>query len=189
MNLVITAGTDNRMQYNFLALGGASIANVLNTTAEKRILRYLEEIARDNNTTTAKILNDVKKNLTLEPYVFAPFLNPDHTKLLLATFDSTVPFQEGLKLRKLLNYPSTIFVASGHATSLLYSQFFQLLRFNEQQVLLPVPYLEAEIINFFQTKMRPNEGPFASNRLKIVPYRIAQTPLNLMAELVQLFSY
>lgn len=184
MNLVITAGSDPRLKYNFLALGGASIARVVRTSKEWRIRGYIEELARVRHSTVDETLAFLDKTLISEPYVFAPALNPQNTMLVLGALDTTVPFSEGLRLRKLLGNPATVFLLSGHATSLLYSQFFRLLSVGSAHPVIPLPYLETEIVNFFTDKMRPDHP-----RISIIPFRLFQTPGNITAELLSLFLH
>jgi hypothetical protein len=179
MNLVITAGSDPRLKYNFLALGCASISKVVRTSKEWRIKAYIEELARVRHSTVERTLAFLEKTLISEPYVFAPVLDPQNTMLVLGALDSTVPFAEGLRLRKFLGNPATVYLLSGHATSLLYSRFFRLLSFGSAHPVLPLPYLETEIVNFFTEKMRP-----ADTRIGIIPFRIFQTPGNIAAELL-----
>jgi len=183
MNLVITAGADPRLKYNFLALGGASISKVVRTSKERRIKAYMEELARVRHSTVEETLAFLDKTLISEPYVFAPALDPQNTMLVLGALDSTVPFAEGMRLRKLLGNPATVFLLSGHATSLLYSQFFRLLTFGSAHPILPLPYLETEIVNFFNEKMRPGV-----TRIGIIPFRLLQAPANMTAEFVSLLG-
>ena len=183
MNLVISAGTDSRLKYNFLALGGASIAAVVRSTKERRIKAYIEDLARSRHSSVEETLTFLDKTLASEPSVFAPSIDSQNTMLVLGVFDSTVPFREGLRLRKLLGNPATVFLLSGHATSLLYSQFFRLITFGSSHTMIPLPYLETEIVNFFTEKMRPG-----NTRISILLFRFLQMPGNITAELVrQLF--
>jgi hypothetical protein len=180
MNLVITAGTDPRLKYNFLALGGASVVKVVRSSKERRIKAYIEDLARMRHSSVEETLTFLDRTLISEPSVFAPALDPQNTMLVLGVLDSTVPFAEGLRLRKLLGNPATVFLLSGHATSLLYSQFFRLITLGSSHPIIPLPYLETEIVNFFTEKMRPS-----NTRVGIIPFRFFQMPGNITAELLR----
>ncbi len=182
MNLVLTAGVDDRLKFNVVALAGHDLHKVLQDSEEWRIRSHFRKVATLRMETERETFSFLESTLRTQPFKLAQGMNPDNTLLILAVLDSTVPFEYGLELREALGRPETLLLLSGHATSLFYSQFFGLPFPGTRYPLLPLPYIEYELARFFARHL---EGRTFWRQL---PYEILQTPFNLVGSVVLSFT-
>lgn len=178
MNLVLTAGVDDRLQFNVVALAGHDLGRVLQDSQEWRIRSHFRKVATLRMETERETFDFLESTLKTQPSKLAQGMDSDKTLLILAMLDSTVPFEYGLELRKAMGRPETLLLLSGHATSLFYSQFFALPFPGTSYRLLPLPYLEYELARFFARHL---EGRTFWWHL---PYEILQTPFTFLGSIV-----
>jgi hypothetical protein len=119
----------------------------------------------------------LQKQLRTDPKFTAQYLDSRKTLLVLGIFDRTVPFSYGLKLREQIGRPETVFLFADHYVSLAYTQTISLVPPSKEKTgIFPFPYIEQEAVSFYKRSF--DEGW----NWKVLPFKIVQTPLNLVAE-------
>jgi hypothetical protein len=176
INVALTAGIDARLKYNVLVMGGTDLVNLFNDSDQPRINKYIKSVCDVKGFTEEQFLEALKTQLRTDPKNTAHYLDGKNSLLILGIFDKTVPFTYGLKLRNQIGRPDTIFLFADHYLGLLFTQTVSFLPPSKEGGWFPFPYVEEEAISFYRRSFEN------SSNWKVLPYRILQLPLNLLAE-------
>src|SRR5262249_54411208 len=120
LNVILTAAVDSRLKYNVLAMGATDFARIMETTHERRIRHYVQDVVDKKNLTEAQVYDAVRA-LKTEPSKLAQYLNAKDTLMFLALLDNTVPIPQGLELRRQIGGPKTVFVLADHYLTAAYT--------------------------------------------------------------------
>ncbi len=176
INVALTAGIDARLKYNVLVMGGTDLVNLFNDSDQPRINKYIKSVCDVKGFTEEQFLEALRTQLRTDPKNTAHYLDGKNSLLILGIFDKTVPFTYGLKLRNQIGRPDTIFLFADHYLGLLFTQTVSFLPPSKEGGWFPFPYVEEEAISFYRRSFEN------SSNWKVLPYRILQLPLNLVAE-------
>lgn len=160
INVAMTAGTDPRLAYNVMFMGGTDIATVFEQTDQPRARMIIRKIAAQRRVPESALFDEMRRNLKTDPKYLARYMDARDTLLILARFDHTVPFNRGMSLRRELGYPETIMLASGHYSSAIFTGIAH--DFAVLPPMLPPSYVEAETLRFFQDRFGVNRSPSLS---------------------------
>lgn len=177
INVSMTAGVDPRLEQNVIVMGGTDLVGLFKNSKQKRIEKYIKLVSEKRHMTKDEFFNFLGSTVVTDPKNLAQYINAKNTLLILSSFDSTVPFKYGMKLRKQIGKPKTIVLAADHYTSLLYTQFVPLLLPSRSICLFPFDYIESESLAFYKKGFRGQ-----SSWWKNLPIKILQAPLNFVAE-------
>lgn len=177
LNVALTAGVDKRLKYNVLVMGGTDVVDLFRDSNQPRIANYVKTVSEQKGFSEEEFFEALKKQLKTDPKNTAQYLDGRETLLILGIFDRTVPFVYGMKLRDQIGRPETIFLCADHYVGVLFTQTVSLVPpSKEERGLFPFPYIEEEAVNFYDKHFND------SINWSVVPYRIIQTPVNLIAE-------
>jgi hypothetical protein len=177
INVAITAGIDPRLQYNVMAMGGTDLVHLFRDSSQARIEKYIQTVSDARGYSKDQFFDALQRQLRTDPKYTAQYLDSRKTLLILGIFDRTVPFSYGLKLREQIGRPETVFLFADHYVSLAYTQTISLLPpSKEKSGLFPFPYIEQEAVSFYKRSFDDGWN------WKVVPFKIVQTPVNLIAE-------
>ncbi len=175
INVAITAGIDERLEYNFIAMAGADLPEIFMHSNERRLQRYVKRISLQEEMTREEVFDHLKREIRTDPKYFAPYIDASKAMMVLGLCDNTVPFRHGQLLRNLIGKPRTIYSFLGHKTTVLFTQVVEIVPPFEDFCMLPPAYIESEAILFFRKAF--NKGPFP---WQIVPWKILQLPFNII---------
>ena len=177
LNVALTAGIDDRLKYNVLVLGGTDLVDLFRDSNQPRIAKYIETVSEQKGFSQDEFFEALRTQLKTDPKNTAHYLDQRDTLLILGIFDRTVPFTYGMKLREQIGRPETIFLPADHYVAVLFTQTVSLIPpSKEESGLFPFPYVEQEALNFYDKHFND------SINWKVVPFRVLQTPFNLVAE-------
>lgn len=177
INVALTAGIDPRLEYNVLVLGGTDLVDLFRDSNQPRIEKYIKSVQENKGFNEEEFFDALRKQIRTDPKNTAKYLDGDKTLLILGVFDRTVPFSYGLKLRDQIGRPDTIFLLADHYVGLLYTQTVSIVPPSKDGPgLFPFPYVEEEAVAFYDRSFN------GSWNWGVLPYRILQQPLNLLAE-------
>lgn len=179
INVAITAGIDPRLKYNVLAMGGSDLVDIFKHANIKKLKKYRDKIIADKGITKDDFYKILQEKIKTDPKYLAQYMDSRNTLLFLSMFDRTVPFKNGELLRKQIGSPRTIFLASDHFTSAMYTQLGRVVPLGTQNALFPFDYIESEALDFYDSKFHKRKY-----RLGMVPYRILQFPFDVMQRIV-----
>jgi hypothetical protein len=177
INLATLAGIDSRLKYNVFILGATDLASIFKESNERRIKAYVEKVTDSKGLDKQGFKDLFRRTVFTEPLSFARYIKSDQSLLILATFDKTVPVKYGLKFRRQLGNPDTIFLFAEHFTSVLYTQILKLIPLTGDVYLFPFDYVEGETLQFLdQAFGRPLHW------WHLLPLRVVQAPFNIITQ-------
>ena len=177
INAAMTAGVDPRLKYNVLAMGGSHLLGIFKKTNVKGVEAYREKVQVAKGITKQQFFEYIEKTVKTDPKNLVRYLDANNTLLFLALFDKSVPFEYGMRMRREIGNPRTIFLTSGHVTSIVYTQFAHLLPPSEDFCLFPFDYIESESMSFYNNSF----GRSAWSDLEMLPFKIVQLPVGIVS--------
>lgn len=116
---------DSRVRRAVLGLGGGDVPYILAYSTEGAwrgggIVKYRERYLKERRMTRAEFQRGLEKTITWDPLRLAPAVDPAEVFLVLGLCDTVVPFKKGLELRHALGHPATLFLPTGHYSSVLF---------------------------------------------------------------------
>lgn len=183
INVAMSAGADERLKYNVMALGGTGLARLFTDSTERRIRKYREQVKEERKFETDEAFAEYLQSfLKSTPDNLASFIDGRNVLMFLSLFDDTVPIKYGWDLREQLGKPRTSFLLADHRTSILYTQFVPLLPPNRCFGLFPFDYIETEAMYFFEKSF---EKPKINTRHLL--FELVQVPFYVADGLIRAF--
>jgi len=182
INAAVTAGVDSRLRYNVLAMGGGDIVGLFRDSGERGIQKYRNKVMERKNISEQQFYSFLYKTLRTDPKFVAGHIDARDTLMFLSLFDDSVPVKYGLKLRQSIGYPRTIFLLSGHYSSVAYTQFVKLVPPTEVFCIFPMDYVETESLVFYQEAFGRKRSSF-----KRALYGVLQIPFQVVGQIIRIF--
>lgn len=181
INAAITAGVDERLKFNVFALGGSHLTEIFKKTDVPGVAKYRNRVMKYKNITEEEFFEILDQSVKTDPKNVARYIDARRTLMVLSVFDQAVPFKFGMRLRREIGIPKTIFIASGHYTAILFTQFVKLLPPSEKFCVFPFDFVESEALRFYNSKFETKRVD-----LSTVPYAVLQIPGLLLGKLYYL---
>jgi pimeloyl-ACP methyl ester carboxylesterase len=121
----LISALDERVGASVLALAGGNIPYLLTYSDEPGIARRRAEYLSENQLTLADLQAELTRKITCDPIHFAEYIDAGKVLMVLALFDQTVPFEKGRELQVKMGDPETIYLFSGHYTSILFKNYIK----------------------------------------------------------------
>jgi hypothetical protein len=121
----LLAAEDHRPKAVVLGMAGGDIPYILTHSTEPGIIKRREAFMREHNLTLAQLEKELQTAITCDPNGCASRIDRKKVLLVLAAFDRAVPFKKGLELREKMDRPETIFVPTGHYSTVVYIFYIQ----------------------------------------------------------------
>ncbi len=180
INVVMTAGADSRLKYNVVALGGEDLARMMRESNELRFIKYRQAVKDSKGITDHEFFRELRKHIKTDPKYLAKYVDAKSTLMFLGLFDSTVPIQYGVKLRRRLGGPKTVYLLADHYIAAGFTGVAEIASPAFNAIGFPFDYIESESLQFYNSSMR-GEGGIASG---LLPFKVLQAPFNLLADIV-----
>ena len=179
INAAVLAGVDARVKHNVIAMGGSDIAEIMSRTNERNINKFMKKASKKLGLSKRRLIKMVSDDVKTDPKNLGKYIDARNTLLILAVFDNTVPFHQGLELRKLIGNPRTIFVPATHVSAGAYTQYLPVVPPVRDLCVFPLDYLETESLAFFNDAFERD-----SFSIKRATYRFLQFPINAFGSLI-----
>jgi len=175
INVAMVAGVDSRLKYNVLALGGSDMVSIFRDTDQHGIRKYRNNVMNHFGIDKKEFVDVLREKIETDPDNLAQYVDPKNTMLILAMFDTTVPFKYGLKLREQLNRPKTVFIMAGHLTALLFTQFGKIIRPSAELSAFPLDYIETKALTFYDRSFGKKRVRFSRILTEVLsfPFEVA----------------
>lgn len=179
INAAVTAGVDKRLEFNVLAMGGADLVEVFRHSSVRGFDKYRDKVMKRKNISEEEFYRYLQETVRTDPKMLGQYVDARRTLLFLALFDHAVPIEYGMKLRRIMGYPETQFLASGHVTSLAYTQMVRIFPPSKNYCLFPMDYVETESVAFYRKS-------FGSSKtgLKHIFFSVLQAPFKIIGKIV-----
>ena len=121
---------DQRINASVLALAGGDLPYILSFSKENTLVEKRKEYILNNRITKRELYLKLNGLITCDPINYATYLDARNTMMILAIFDKCVPFAKGRELRERIGKPETVYLFSGHYTSILYKGYVKRITLN-----------------------------------------------------------
>jgi hypothetical protein len=178
INATMVAGVDKRLKYNVLVMGASDIPSVFRRSSIRKVRKYRDTVMKSHQYTPDEFFFSLQKNIITNPSRVTKYIRTQNTMLMLATFDTSVPFVDGLAMRKEIGYPKTIFIPANHYIGAALTQILSIKEPIRGHPIFPFDYIEGEAIAFFREKFR---DVFREKRPLVA---LLKTPMTLIASFI-----
>jgi dienelactone hydrolase len=141
------APLDNRIQAAIIGLAGGDLPYILAHSTEPGLTKKREEFLKAKSLTPDQAEAALRKMLTRDPLLYAPYVDPRKVLLVLARYDTVVPIAKGLELKEKMGNPETIMIPAGHYTAVL-----------------SIPYIKSQSFDFFEKRFAEVSGELPAKR-------------------------
>jgi len=130
----IVSGVDERLKCSVVGLAGGSMADIAFLSGLKEVKEYMRGLV-EMGISPETISAEVSEKIVTDPLKLAEYMDARETLMYVAMFDRVIHRKCGDKLWEAAGKPESIYIFSGHFTSLLY-----------------LPYAERDSLKFFKRK-------------------------------------
>ena len=130
--------SDRRIKTSVLCLSGGNLAEIISKSNEKTVIRYRDAQMQKYALDLKAFRNKLAEEIKLDPLHLASYISAEHTLLILARFDRTVPYKNGLALLKAIGGPEHIVVPATHLSAILW-----------------LPYIRHKSVDYLKRKLMP----------------------------------
>ena len=132
----LISALDRRIATSVIALAGGDLPYILTHTDQKSIKKERETILAEKGITVEELQQELSKKIECDPINYAQYIDASKTLMILAVFDNTVAFHKGVELKEKIGDPETIYLLSGHYSSIIYLPYvkYQSRKFLQKQL-------------------------------------------------------
>lgn len=135
------APLESRIRAAIIGLAGGDLPYILAHSTEPGIERRRDAFLKERGLTPEQAEEALRKMITRDPLVYAPYVDPEKVLLVLARYDTVVPIAKGLELKEKMGNPETIMIPAGHYTAVL-----------------SIPYIKSQSFEFFEKRFAEVSG-------------------------------
>lgn len=183
INAAITAGVDERLKYNVLAIGGADLVNLFRDSKENGINKYRRRVLERYDITEEEFYDRLRYSVRTDPKFLAKYIDARNTLMFLALFDRAVPIKYGLKLKRRIGHPETVFLLGSHYSTVAFTQFVRLAPPVDDFCVFPLDFIETESLAFYRNKFGDD-----SWSVRHFLFSVLQAPITAVGGLVNWLS-
>lgn len=121
----LVSALEPRVSAGVVALAAGDIPYVLSYSDDRGVKRRRDKLLLRQNQTVEQLHAQLSEQIQCDPSTYAPYVDARKILMILARFDSTVPYHKGRELRAQMGNPETIYLLAGHYSSLLYWFYIQ----------------------------------------------------------------
>lgn len=180
INLVITAGADARLKYNVAAMGGSDLMRIMKSSNERRIVKYRNDVMSTKGISESEFNAALKDAVRTDPKYLAQYVDARTALLILCVLDKTVPIQYGIKLRREMGGPKTVYLLADHYLSAGFTRLVDVTPLKDTMGVFPFDYIEHEALVFYERSFKLNQSSDGG----LLPFRIFQAPFNMIASFI-----
>ena len=116
----LISALDKRITTSVIALAAGDLPYILAQSDEKRIKKQRERLLVERGLSAQDFQQELTEKIECDPINYAQYIDANKTLMILAYFDSVVPFHKGVELKEKIGNPETIYLLSGHYSSIIY---------------------------------------------------------------------
>ena len=116
----LISALDQRVASSVIVLAAGDLPYILAQSDEKTIKKQRETILAARDLTAQEFQQELAEKIECDPINYAQYIDANKTLMILARFDSVVPFHKGVKLKEKIGNPETIYLLSGHYSAIIY---------------------------------------------------------------------
>jgi hypothetical protein len=119
MDGVMLTALDQRVNALVIAMAGGDLSYLLANTNYRPVVRTIDELAAIQGTSRAEVGAKLDAEIELDPLALAPYVDAQRVFMIITRTDAIIPFEAQQQLRAGLGSPETLYLVTGHRTSVL----------------------------------------------------------------------
>ena len=120
MDAVMLTALDRRVHSLVIAMAGGDLSYLLANTNYRRVVRTIDDMAASQGTSRAEVGAKLDAEIKLDPLALAPYIDTERVLMVITRTDAIIPFEAQQQLRTGLGSPETLYLVTGHRTSVLF---------------------------------------------------------------------
>jgi hypothetical protein len=141
VDAVMLAAVDERVDALVAAMAGGDLSYLFMNTNYRRVSRAVDDLLAESGLTRDAFQRRLDDRISTDPLALAPYVDAERVLMILTRNDMIVPFEAQQALRLSIGAPETLYLPTGHRTSIVY---FPMLRssafdFFERQFTVSLP--------------------------------------------------
>jgi dienelactone hydrolase len=146
MDAVMLAAVDRRVNSLVIAMAGGDLSYLLANTNYRRVVRTIDGMAADLGTSREELGAQLDAAIKLDPLALAPYVDAERVFMVLTRNDAIIPFEAQEQLRETMGDPESMYLLTGHRTSVVY-----------------FPKVRSAAFDFFERRFAEQRIPLAMN--------------------------
>jgi dienelactone hydrolase len=120
MDAIMLTALDRRVNSLVVAMAGGDLSYLLANTNYRRVVRTIDDMAADLGTSRAALGAKLDAAMKLDPLAVAPYIDAERVFMVLTRTDAIIPFEAQELLRETMGSPESMYLMTGHRTSVVY---------------------------------------------------------------------
>jgi dienelactone hydrolase len=120
MDAVMLTALDRRVNSLVVAMAGGDLSYLLANTNYRRVVRSIDEMAAELGTSREALGEKLGAAMKLDPLTVAPYIDAERVFMVLTRTDAIIPFKSQEELRETMGSPESMYLLTGHRTSVVY---------------------------------------------------------------------
>jgi hypothetical protein len=120
MDAVMLDAIDDRIDALVAAMAGGDLAYLMLNTSYRRVARKVDGMLEESGLTRDDLYDSLEKRIPTDPLTLAPYVDAERVLLIMTRGDDIVPFEAQEKLRESLGAPETLYLPTGHRSSIVF---------------------------------------------------------------------
>jgi hypothetical protein len=120
MDAVMLTALDRRVNSLVIGMAGGDLSYLLANTNYRRVVRQIDEMAASQGTSREAVGAKLDAEINLDPLALAPYVDAERVLMIITRTDAIIPFEAQQQLRAGMGSPETLYLVTGHRTSVVY---------------------------------------------------------------------
>jgi dienelactone hydrolase len=120
MDAVMLTALDHRVSALVIAMAGGDLSYLLANTNYRRVVREIDDMAESQGTSREALGAKLDAQINLDPLALAPYVDAERVLMIITRTDAIIPFEAQQQLRTGLGSPETMYLVTGHRTSVVF---------------------------------------------------------------------
>jgi X-Pro dipeptidyl-peptidase-like protein len=120
MDAVMLNAVDDRIDALVAAMAGGDLAYMMLNTSYRRVARVVDGMLEESGLTRDGLYVSLEQRIPTDPLSLAPYVDAERVLLIMTKGDEIVPFEAQEKLRETLGVPETLYLPTGHRSSIVF---------------------------------------------------------------------
>jgi dienelactone hydrolase len=120
MDAVMLTALDRRVNSLVIAMAGGDLSYLLANTNYRRVVRTIDDMAASQGTSREALGAKLDAEINFDPLALARYVDAERVLMVITRTDAIIPFEAQQQLRAGLGSPETLYLVTGHRTSVLF---------------------------------------------------------------------
>ena len=120
MDAVMLTALDDRIDALVAVMAGGDLAYMLMNTNYRPLSRAVQAMLEETGLSREGLLQELEERFATDPLTFGPYVDAQRVLMIMTRTDALVPFESQQALRTSIGMPETLYLPTGHRTSLVY---------------------------------------------------------------------